>query len=79
MHLPVADQNSSPGQERANFLRHAFNGHHPVMQKEDLAAAIELALDGVPNHPFVVLRDDGFDRQTIVWRGLNGTHVPRAG
>ena len=67
------------GKKHLQFRAHGFNGHHAVVQEEDLAAAIEFALDGVANHALVVLRDDGLDGQAVVRRRLDGAHVARAG
>ena len=67
------------GTSVCNFDAHGFNRHHAVVQKENLPAAIQLALDGVADDAFVVLRHDGLDRQAVVRRRLDGAHVARAG
>ena len=67
------------GSKRLQFRPHGFDGHHAVVQKENLPAAIQLALDGVADDAFVVLHHDGFDRQAVVRRRLDGAHVARAG
>ena len=78
-HLAVADDDARVGHQRLQFRPHDFDGHHAVVQKENLPAAIQLALDGVANDAFVVLRHDGLDRQAVVRRRLDGAHVARAG
>ena len=49
------------------------------MQKENLAAAIQLPLDGITNYALIVRRGNRLHRQAVVWRCLDGAHVPRAG
>jgi hypothetical protein len=51
----------------------------PVVQVEDLALAIELALDGVADDVVVVARDVGAHRQAIDRRGLDDAEVADAG
>ena len=66
------------GRSARELLGHGLDRHHAVVQEEDLPAAVQLALDGIPDHALVVLRDDGLDRQPVVRRRLDGAHVPRA-
>ena len=56
VHLAVADDDAGVRQERAELLGHGLDGHHAVVQEEDLAAAVQLALDGVADHALVVWR-----------------------
>ena len=79
MHLAVADDDAGVGQQRLELLGHGLNGHHPVVQEEDLAPAVDLALDGVADDALVVGGDDGLHRQPVVRRRLDGAHVARAG
>ena len=60
-------------------MRYRVDGHDPVVQEKHLAAPVQLALNGVADDPFIVLRDDGFHRQPVLGRRLNGAHVARAG
>ena len=66
-------------QRRASFCAIVSMVMHAVVQEENLAAAIQFALDGVADDALVVLRDDGLDRQPVVRRRLDGAHVARAG
>src|SRR5262249_45336983 len=50
-----------------------------IMEIENLAFAIELALDGVSNQSLIILGDDGLNGQPILWRRLDGAHVTRTG
>src|SRR5206468_1562618 len=59
VHLAVADNDAGARQERAKLMGNRFNGQDAVVQEEDLATAVKLALNGVANDPLVVLRDDG--------------------
>ncbi len=58
---------------------HPFNVKHAVVQVKNLPAAIDLALDGVADQPFVVLRDERLHRQAVLRRRFDGAHVARAG
>ena len=49
VHLAVADEDARARQQSAQFLRHGFNCHHPIVQEKDLPAAVELALNGIAN------------------------------
>jgi len=48
------------------------------VQKEYLSAPVQLALHGIANETFVILSNDGFNREPIVRRSLDGAHIPRA-
>ena len=67
------------GKSRLQSVGHRLNRHHAVVQKENLPAAVQFALDGVADDALVVLGDDGFDRQAVMRRRLDGAHVARAG
>jgi len=47
VHLSVADHNARMRQQRAELLFHRVDGEHAVVQEENLAAAVQLALDDV--------------------------------
>ena len=80
VHLAVADDDPRvAARASAIFAATVWMVDHAVVQKENLSAAIQFALDGVANDALVVLRDDGFDRQPIVRRGFDRAHVARAG
>ena len=55
-----------------------LDGVHPVVDEEDLAAAVQLAVDGVPHQAVVVLRDAGLDRQPCLRRRLDDGQVADA-
>ena len=67
------------GQKPFQAVGHRLNRHHAVVQKENLSAAVQFALDGVADDALVELGDNGFDRQAVVRRRLDGAHVARAG
>ena len=48
---------------------------HAVVQEENLALALEFAIDRVANDPLVVTADHGLDRQPIERRRLDRRHV----
>src|SRR5439155_21109767 len=50
-------------------------GHYPVVQKENLALPLQLAIDRIANTPLVVGGHHGLHWQTVKWRGLNRRHV----
>ena len=75
----MADDQPRLGHEFADSIGHRLDGGHPVVQKENLPAAIQLPLDGIADDLFVKLDHRGLDRQPILrWR-LNGAHIARAG
>ena len=78
-HLPVANDQPRLGHEFADTLGHRLDGGHPVVQKENLPAAIQLPLDGVTDDLFIELDHSCLDWQPILRRRLDGAHVPRAG
>ena len=77
--LPVPDHDARVRDQRLELSRNRLDGHDPVVQEKDLAAPVQLALDGVADHAFVVLRDDGLHRQAVLGRRLDGAHVAGAG
>ncbi len=79
VHLAVTDDHAGMRHQRLEFLRHGVDGHHPVVQEKHLPAAVQLALNGVADDSFIVLRDDRFHRQPVLRRRLNRAHVARAG
>ena len=79
VHLAMADDDSRVGEQRLELLGHRLDGHDAVVQEKDLAAPVQLALNGIADDTLVVLSDDGFDRQPVLRRRLDGAHVTGAG
>jgi hypothetical protein len=79
VHLAVADDEPSVRDEREEPLGDGMDGGDAVVQEEDLASAIEFALDGVADDAFVVGGDDGFDGEPVLGWSFDGAHVARAG
>ena len=79
IHLAVADEDAGLGQEGADAEGEGFDGRDAVVEEVDLAAAVDLALDGVADQAFVVIGDDGLDGETVLGRGLEGGEVAGAG
>ena len=80
VHLAVADARCArAARASCKLLRDSVDVEDAIVQIENLAAAIEFALDGVADDALVILRDDGFDGQTILRRRFDGAHVARAG
>ena len=78
VHLPVADDDSRLWHQSCQLLGHGLNSHHPIVQKENLAASIQLALDRIAYRALVVLGDDRLNGQTIVGWCLDRAHVASA-
>ena len=62
--------------EHSDSFGGALDAHDPVMQEIDLSLALEFALNGVPDNPFVVAADNRFSWDSIGWRSFNHRHVP---
>jgi len=77
--LAVADDDAGLGQQGLEPGGHGVDGQHAVVEKEYLAAAIQLALDGLADEALVVGGDDGLDGQAVVRGRLDGAQVARAG
>ena len=66
------------GHQAADALGGRLDRLDPVVDVEDLAAAVQLAADGVAHQPVVVLRDAGLDRESRLGRGLDHGQVTDA-
>src|ERR1017187_7426545 len=81
VHLAMADIDADFRFQQQ--VRQAFGDHidalDAIVEEVNLAAAIEFALDGLFDEPFIVRRDDGFHRQAVLRRRLDGAHIARAG
>ena len=77
-HLAVADDDPGLRQEPAQLLGLGLDRLHPVVDEEDLPAAVELAQDGVPDEPRGGLRDARLDGQAVLRRRLDDAHVAHA-
>src|SRR5688572_10225303 len=52
VHLAVADEHARLGHERAEPPSNSIDVKHAIVEIEDLAAAVELALDGIADDAF---------------------------
>ena len=77
-HLAVADRDARPGDQASHALGGSLDRLDPVVDVEDLPAAVELAADRVADQPVVVLGDPGLDRQARLRRGLDDREVTDA-
>ena len=77
-HLAVADDDARVGQQAAQLLGLGLDGLDPVVDEEDLAAAVELAQDGVADEAGGRLRDARLDGQPVLRRRLDDAHVAHA-
>ena len=74
----MTDGDLGPRDQASHALGSRLDGVHPVVYEEDLAAAVQLAVDGVPHQAVVVLRDAGLDRQPCLRRGLDDRQIADA-
>ena len=79
VHLAVTDDDARVGHQGLELLQNRLDGHDAVVQEKDLSTPVQLAPNGVADHPLVVLGDDGFHRQPVLRRRLDGAHVACAG
>ncbi len=77
-HLAVGDGDLRLGHDLPQMASHVVDALHAVVDEVDLAAAVELAQDGLADEPLVELRDVGLDRQALLGRRLHGGHVADA-
>ena len=66
------------GQQATELLGLGLDGLDPVVDEEDLAAAVDLAQDGVADQARRRLRDARLDRQAVLRRRLDDAHVADA-
>ena len=74
----MTDGHPRPRDELSDPGRGRLDGLDPVVDVEHLPAAVDLAGDGVPDQPVVVLRDAGQDGQPGLGRGLDHAQVADA-
>ena len=77
-HLAMADGDARGGHQAAHALGGRLDRLDPVVDVEDLAAAVQLAADGVAHEAVVVLGDAGLDRQARLGRRLDDRQVADA-
>ena len=70
-HLAVADDDPRAGQHPPELLGLGLDRLDPVVDEEDLAAAVELAQDRVADEPGRRLGDARLDRQPVLRRRLD--------
>ena len=78
-HLAVADDEPGARQHPPELLGLGLDRLDPVVDEEDLAAAVELAQDRVADEPGRRLGDPRLDRQAVLGRRLDDRHVADAG
>ncbi len=78
-HLAVPDDERGVRQEPAELLGLRLDGLDPVVDVEDLPAAVELAQDRVADESGGRLGDPGLDRQSVLRRRLDDGQVADPG
>src|SRR6202789_901282 len=76
--LAMADDDARLWDEFADFGGDVVDGFDAVVDEVDLAAALELHLDGGADEFFVKFGDDGLDGHAVFGRGLDDGHVAEA-
>jgi hypothetical protein len=74
-HLPVRHGDSGFRHRIGELERDAFDRFDAVVEKENLAAALQLAQDGIADHAIIVTRDIGLDRQPVERRRLDDAQI----
>ena len=74
----MADDHTGLRTEIADALRDFFDGHHAVVQEEDLATALDFCFDGLLDRALVVGADHGLHGLLVRRRCLDGAHVTHA-
>ena len=77
-HLPMGHRNACLGQQLFKLGAPVLNRLHLVVQKVDLAAALEFAQHRLADHAIALGAHKGLDRQASLWRGGNHTQVTQA-
>ncbi len=75
----MGDAETHVGQGLSQARGGAFDGLDPVVQEEDLAAPIDLSLDGPSHHTLVVGAHVGLDGVTVFGRRLDHRDVANTG
>ena len=76
---PYPTTRRASGTSADNLRRHGVNRRHAIVQvMPHLAAAVQLALDGVANHPLIIVAYDRLHRKPILRRCLKvlGSRAP---
>ena len=76
--LAVADDDARLRDELADLGGELVDGFDAVVDEVDLAAALELHLDGGADELLVELGDDGLDGHAVFGRGLDDGHIAQA-
>ena len=77
-HLAVGDGDAGAGQQPAQLLGLGLDRLDAVVHEEDLAAAVQLAQDGVAHEAGGRFRDPCLDGQPVLRRRLDDAHVAHA-
>ena len=72
----MAHQNSGIGHKGLQLEGHVLDGGNAVVQEIHLATPVQLPLDGVADHPLIVIAHHGLHRQAILRRRLQSAEVP---
>ena len=78
IHLAVADDDPCFRAKRADAAGDVLDGDHAVVQKEDLAAALDLGIDGLLDDALVIRTDLRLHRLLVRRWSLDGAHVTHA-
>ena len=78
-HLSMGHAHARARRERAHPGRDGLDRLHPVVDEEHLAAAIELAGDGLLEQPVVPRFHESEDRRAVARRRLDEREVTQAG
>ena len=78
LHLTVSDDDPRFGRDPLKFCRDVVHVFDAIVDKVDLAVAIEFAEDCVADHRIVPSDHPRFDRHTILGRGFEVRDVPNA-
>jgi hypothetical protein len=68
----MSNHNPSLGQKCPEPYGSGFDRSDAIVEEIHLTAAIQLTLNGISNHPFVVVADDRLDGQSILGRRFEG-------
>ena len=77
-HLAVADGDARGGDQFLNARGDFVDGFDAIVDEVDLAAALQLHLDGGADDLFIELGDDGLNGHAIFGRRFNDAHVAQA-
>ena len=77
-HLAVGDGHLRFGNQVAELQRQPIDGFDPIVKKEYLPAALELAQNGIADHPLIVAGNVGLNRQAVHRRRFDDAQIADA-